>query len=269
MPRNPGEPRRKVPKLTSERDMGHNVPELTSEEKEDESKLDPRTMLMLAHRYSGSSSTSSFLSAPIPEVYTRFSSALWNPFNFTETRNFSAKVTVDKSSPDIKDVKLLPKGLIVMADSANRCVKLFTTRGRHIASHQFEKSPTNLAVLDADAEHTWDVAVSSLGIAQVSLLQVTPTGIKHMSDVGIKGACKAITAMDKNTLVVGYHHLKGIDKINIAGKLELQLNLTMKPSSLSASSDGSEVMGTCGSEVFKLRTRYGHEVYKKGGWLAI
>ena len=49
------------------------------------------------------------------------------PFH-RERRHFSVRIEGDRATPDVTDVKLLPRGLIVIADTSNCCVKLFNTQ---------------------------------------------------------------------------------------------------------------------------------------------
>ncbi|KAK3756657.1 hypothetical protein RRG08_051520 [Elysia crispata] len=70
-----------------------------------------------------STSTSSGTSKPASKPTQN-----WHPYAMMEIRHFSVKIDGDKATPDVTDVKLLPGGLIVIADTSNCCVKLFNTQ---------------------------------------------------------------------------------------------------------------------------------------------
>ncbi|KAK3756661.1 hypothetical protein RRG08_051524 [Elysia crispata] len=187
----------------------------------------------------------------------------WHPNALMERRHFSVSIEGDTATPDVTDVKLLPEGLIVIADTSNCCVKLFNTQGRYIFSLKFDHPPVSLVVFDTEAKKKWEVGVSVQGTHSISILEVTSSVIRKLYTIETKRkcACQTLAAIERNSLAVGYQNVKGIDSINMAGNITLTLSPNIKPSSLAATVDGCKIMCTSGSEVVRLSSD-GRELFK-------
>ncbi|KAK3756654.1 hypothetical protein RRG08_051518 [Elysia crispata] len=134
-------------------------------------------------------------------------------------------------------------------------------QGRYIVSQKCDHPPGSLAVFDTEAKMKWEVGVSLQGTQSISILEVTSFRIRELDTIKTKRACQTLAAIDRNYLVVGYQHAKGIDSINMAGNVTLTLSPKIKPSSLAATIDGCRIMCTSGSEIVRLSSD-GHELFK-------
>ncbi|GFS23890.1 hypothetical protein ElyMa_001651300, partial [Elysia marginata] len=93
--------------------------------------------------------------------------------SLSQRSSFSVKAVSDAYVPSICDLKLLPGGLVLVADCINSCVKLFNTQGRFIDSQTLAGHPLRITVLNPTSTCDWDVAVTLRGKHQIALLKVT------------------------------------------------------------------------------------------------
>ncbi|KAK3748129.1 hypothetical protein RRG08_030562 [Elysia crispata] len=150
--------------------------------------------------------------------YPGATSASGPPRSLSERRYFSVKSPGEHSTPDIQDVLLLSNKLLLLADSNNKSVKLYTEQGDHLHSLKLSSGPYRLALIDSGRGNTWKVAVTLLSDWRIGILEVTPDSVTQLTSIQTPGQCWAITAVDTATLAVGYSGHPGIDLIDMTGR---------------------------------------------------
>ncbi|GFR64619.1 hypothetical protein ElyMa_005511700 [Elysia marginata] len=136
--------------------------------------------------------------------------------------------TFSMTAENIQSIKLLPGGLIVLADWEGDVVKLFNSSGDFIHSCSAEPGPNHLAVLDITATSGWDVAVTLYRAPRIDVIHVTPQDLTLKTSIPTTKPYDAIAAVDSTTLAVGYARY-GIDLINMSGQVLRQLSKTSIP----------------------------------------
>ncbi|KAK3758659.1 hypothetical protein RRG08_000216 [Elysia crispata] len=134
---------------------------------------------------------------------------------------FSGKCPIDTNVPSILDMKLLPGGLVILADSLNNCVKLFNLQGRHIYNQALDSRPFRMAVMD---------------------ITFTPNGINIKTSMKTSKKYLEIAAVTTQTLAVGFWPHSGIDLIDLSGRILRQLSSTLSPLYMVTTADGYLMM---------------------------
>ncbi|KAK3744151.1 hypothetical protein RRG08_064178 [Elysia crispata] len=136
---------------------------------------------------------------------------------------FSGKSPIDTNVPSILDMKLLPGGLVILADFSNTCLKLFNLQGCHIYNHALDSRPFRMAVMDITCKWSWDLWVTPPIKNNITHLAVTPNGLNIKTSMKTSKHYTAIAAVTTQTLAVGYLSGAGIDLIDLSGRILRQL----------------------------------------------
>ncbi|GFS12722.1 hypothetical protein ElyMa_006704800 [Elysia marginata] len=149
------------------------------------------------------------------------------PKSLRQRKMFSAKVSEDIKEPSITDVKLLPGGLVLLADYENHSVKLFNSQGQHLHIHRIDGCPSHIAVMDITSLSGWDVAVSVPEKQRIDFLKVNYNSLSLKNSIYTPSKCSALTAVDTKILAVCSDD-NGINLIDKIGTVLRHLSF-MKP----------------------------------------
>ncbi|KAK3800901.1 hypothetical protein RRG08_051136 [Elysia crispata] len=204
-------------------------------------------------------------STPFPGV----TSASGPHRSLCERRNFSVESRGERFAPDIEDVLLLSETLLVMTDSRNKSVKLYTEQGGHLHSLKLSSDPRRLALIDSGPGNTWKVAVTLPMDQRIAILEVTPDFVTQLTSIQTSCQCWAITAVDTATLAVGYyamfHRVPGIDLIDMTGRVLRRLSESLHPCYMTVTQDGCLFMSSSDNSVAKVRIQDSQIIFKKTG----
>ncbi|GFO46874.1 hypothetical protein PoB_007337900 [Plakobranchus ocellatus] len=131
---------------------------------------------------------------------------------------FSVRADGDQMDPFINDVKLLPRGLFVVTDAQNRCLKLFNIQGNMLHCLSCKHWPACLAVLDTSSTSS-TLAVTLPAGQAIDILEMTDQSIQVKKSLTMNEKCRALAAVNNMTLAVGYlEKSTDIDIINLNGQ---------------------------------------------------
>ncbi|KAK3782450.1 hypothetical protein RRG08_025473 [Elysia crispata] len=164
---------------------------------------------------------------------------------------FSAKVPQDRHDLHIADVKLLPGGLVLLADFGNLCVKLFNQLGQHLHIEVLDAAPLRLALMNPTSTCMWDVALTLSRKPHIAILRITSNSLSLKTSIKTAKPCCAIAAVDAQTLAVGYFGIDGIDLIDLSGRILQQISSYFQPTYMVATSDKCLVMALVSNEIAK------------------
>ncbi|GFN94203.1 tripartite motif-containing protein 56 [Plakobranchus ocellatus] len=191
-------------------------------------------------------------------------SALSRPLKGGRQRaDFTVKLTADESTPDIKDVQLLPGGRLVLADINNRCVKLFDTQGQHLHTLVCRSQPYRLAVLDSSVtSHT--VAVTLPNCPGIDILEVGVNNIKVKRTLQTSRRYWTVAAVNNHTLAVGVGYpYPAIDLIDQDGRVLRQICSSVRPWYMDITEDGYLMCSTHDYKIARVEVGPGTVVFNK------
>ncbi|GFR92488.1 hypothetical protein ElyMa_000868900 [Elysia marginata] len=93
--------------------------------------------------------------------------------SLSQRLSFTVGADSDNHAPNIVDLKLLPGGLVLVADGNNECVKLFNSQGQFMDSQTLDGKPRRIAVLNPTSTCDWDLALTLAGKYQIVFIKVT------------------------------------------------------------------------------------------------
>ncbi|KAK3724965.1 hypothetical protein RRG08_005396 [Elysia crispata] len=170
---------------------------------------------------------------------------------------FSVKVPEDTKGPCIVDIKLLPGGLVLLADFGNKCLKLYNQSGSYVKSQILDRAPLRLAVMDDRSLLQQNVALT---LQEKSLIVIhTISSVSMSLKIPIRTAkpCCAIAAVDAKTLAVGYFDVKGIDLIDLSGRVLRQISSHFRPNYMMTTSDECLVISFGSNEIATINLANG------------
>ncbi|KAK3759415.1 hypothetical protein RRG08_047303 [Elysia crispata] len=174
---------------------------------------------------------------------------------------FSAKFPQDTKDPRIIDAKLLPGGLVLLADIWNSCVKLFNRHGQLLHREVLDAEPLRLTVMDSTPTCMWDVALTLSKTSQIAILRVISNSLSLKTSIQTAKPCVAIAAVDAKTLAVGYFAEFGIDLIDLSGTVLRQISSNFHPKYMATTSDKCLVMALASKEIGKQNLADGDTLY--------
>lgn len=184
--------------------------------------------------------------------------------SLSQLLTFPTNAHGDVKKPYILDMKLLPggDGLVLLADLANSCLKLFNSLGDHIDRLTMEDAPLRIAIFKQWSSSGWDVAVTLKEKFYLALIHVTRNCATLKTTVPTSKVYWAVAAISSDTLAVGHWKARGIDLINLSGQALCQLSSDVSPDFMEVSPDGYLLVSTVNHEFVILRTTFGTIIFK-------
>ncbi|GFO06015.1 hypothetical protein PoB_003252000 [Plakobranchus ocellatus] len=161
---------------------------------------------------------------------------------------FSVRADGDKEDPGINDVKLLPGGLLVVADGGNECLKLFNIQGKLLYCLPCNCSPICLAVVDSSStpssRHTLVVTLPKR--QAIDILEVTDQRLQVNKSLKVNEEYSALAAVNNNTLAVGYleEDDSRVDIISLNGQLLCRISSVPSPFSMISTKNSELIFST-------------------------
>ncbi|GFN93108.1 hypothetical protein PoB_001961400 [Plakobranchus ocellatus] len=177
--------------------------------------------------------------------------------------DFGLKSETGWPTVKIRDVKLLPGGRLLLADTDR--VILLTTQHHHNHCHPLEcrRHPYSLAVLDSTGtNHT--VAVTLSGCPGIEIIEVIDLNLKVKRSLNTSREYSAVAALTYRTLAVGYAwRSPGIDIIDLDGRVLRQICSSLVPFFMDITEDGVLMCSTRDNTIARVQMDTGTVAFKK------
>ncbi|GFO22990.1 tripartite motif-containing protein 45 [Plakobranchus ocellatus] len=177
-----------------------------------------------------------------------------------QSTDFSVKVSEDKHKTNIWDVQLLPRERLLLADLENNCIKLFDTQGQHLNTLKCWSYPRCLAVLHSSATSDC-LAVTLPNCPGIHIVQVEDKKMRMTKHIRTTKKYRAVAAVTKHFLAVGYSSGLGIDLINMDGEVLRTICSSVDPYYMDITKDGDLVCSTNNLKIARVKVATGEVVF--------
>ncbi|GFO03025.1 tripartite motif-containing protein 45 [Plakobranchus ocellatus] len=222
-----------------------------------------KLQVLLKERTQAAAAATTAAAAATPPPTAPTASALSRPLKDVRQRtNFTAKVATDKLTPEIQDVKLVAGGRLVLADWANKCIKLFDTQGQHLHTLVCRSYPSRLAVIDSSGLSNCHTFAVTLPVSHgIDIIEAGGDKMKVMRTIQTTKQYFTVVALSKHTLAAGYLHGAGIDLLDSDGRVLRQICSSVRAWFMDVTEDGELVCSTWDKKIVRVQVDSGTVVF--------